>query len=48
MNAPEGRLGSRVGADHEPACAQLDDFCKDRIELGVAAGIQDMELSPRV
>ena len=36
----------RIGADHQPARAQLDKLCKDRIEVALGAGIQDMELQP--
>ena len=31
-------------ADHETACSQLDQACKDCIEVAVGAGTQDMEL----
>ena len=35
-----------IGADHECACPQLGRGCKDRIEIAVAARVQDMELQP--
>ena len=35
-----------IGANHEPACPQLDQLCEDRIEVTFGAGIQDMELQP--
>jgi hypothetical protein len=34
-------------ADHEPASSQLNQACKDRIEVMVSAGMQDMELQPK-
>src|SRR6266481_7875876 len=33
-------------ADHEPACAQLDQACKDGIEVSVGTGMQNMKLQP--
>ena len=33
-------------ADHEPACSQFDQACKDRIEVLVGTGIEDMKLQP--
>src|SRR5216683_8325753 len=33
-----------ITADHEPACSQSDHICKNRIEVAVGAGMQDMEL----
>ena len=35
-----------IGADHERACSQLDQGCKDRIEVAFGARMQDMELQP--
>ena len=35
-----------AGANHEPARSQLDQLCKDSIEVTFGAGIQDMELQP--
>jgi len=42
--APGGE--KRTGADHEPACAQLGQLCKDCIKVALRAGIQDMEFQP--
>ena len=33
-------------ADHERACSQLGQGCKDRIEIAIGARIQDMEFQP--
>jgi hypothetical protein len=35
-----------VATNHEPARSQLDQLCKDYIEVTVGAGIQYMELQP--
>src|SRR5262245_43151925 len=35
-----------IGADHKPACSQLDHSCKDRFKVVFRAGTQDMELEP--
>jgi hypothetical protein len=31
-------------ANHEPTRSQLDQVCKNRVEITIAAGMQDMEL----
>ena len=36
----------RLGPDHEPARAQLDHLCEDRIEVALTAGAQDVEFQP--
>src|SRR5262249_60182998 len=35
-----------IGADHEPACPQLEQGCEDRIEVALGARVQDMTLQP--
>src|SRR5262249_24769003 len=35
-----------IGADHEPACPQLEQGCEDRIEVALGARVQDMKLQP--
>src|ERR1017187_8208250 len=42
-------LGSEeyIGADHERICSQLDQGCKDRIEIAIGARLQNMELQPQ-
>jgi len=37
----------RLGPDHESACSQFDQPCKDTIEVTFAAGSEDMELQPK-
>ena len=38
---------SRRGPVREPAWSQLDQGCKDRIEVAFAADVQDTELRPK-
>jgi hypothetical protein len=33
-----------IRADYEAVCSQLDQGCKDRIEVSFVAGMQDMQL----
>jgi len=35
-----------IAADHKPACSQLDQLCKDRIEVTFGAGAEDMKFQP--
>ena len=35
-----------IVADHEPACSQLEQGCKDRIEVAFGARMQDIEFEP--
>ena len=37
-------IEERIGADHERARPQLDQGCKDRIEIAIGTRKQDMEL----
>ena len=39
-------IEERVSANHKAACAQLDQADKNRIEVAVATGMQDLELQP--
>jgi len=39
-------IEERLTADHEPACSQFGQACKDRIEVSIGTGIEDMKLQP--
>jgi len=40
------RAKERIVADHKPACSQLEQGSKDRIEVAFSPRMQDMELEP--
>jgi hypothetical protein len=33
-------------ANHEPACAQMDQVCENRIEIVLRASVEDTEVEP--
>jgi hypothetical protein len=39
-------IGDSVGADYERAGSQLNQGCKDGIEVAFGARVQDMEVKP--
>ena len=36
-----------ISGDHNPTRLQLDEVCKDLVEVTIIAGVEDIELSPR-
>ena len=37
-----------ISVDHNPARLQLDEVCKDLVEVTIISGVEDIELSPEV
>ena len=37
-----------ISGDHNPTRLQLDEVCKDLVEVTIIAGVEDIELSPEL